>query len=185
MYSESREKRVSAMTDDQAPLETAASSGRRRFALLGATIDIHATLEDTGNTSLVEVGIPPYFPGVPPHLHEHSTENFYVLEGNIDVLQDGKWRATQRGDFFLIPPRTVHGYRNSTDQHARFLIMGPGYDRYYFDLVDWMYREPIWPPTDHEALVAFGRRHDTIYVGPPTDGVAIDDFGQRHDTIFV
>jgi len=98
---------------------------------MGCTIDIHATLEDTGNTSLTEVCIPPYFPGAPPHLHEHMTESFYVLEGNLDVLHDGKWTETRRGDFFLIPPRMAHGYRNSTGQPARFLIMGPVHARYY------------------------------------------------------
>jgi quercetin dioxygenase-like cupin family protein len=152
---------------------------------MGATIDIHATLEDTGNTSLIEVGIPPYFPGAPPHLHEHRTESFYVLEGNIDVLHDGKWRGARPGDFFLIPPHMVHGYCNSTNQRARFLVMAPGHDRYYFELVDWMYLEPIWPPTNREALVAFGRRHDTIYVGPSTDREAIHTFGRRHETIYV
>jgi len=152
---------------------------------MGCTIDIHATLEDTGNTSLIEVGIPPRFPGAPPHFHEHAAEGFYVLEGNIEVLHGGKRHEARRGDFFLIPPRMVHGYRNRTDKPARFLVMGRGHDRYYFELVDWMYREPIWPPTDREALVAFGRRHDTIYVGPPADREAIQAFGSRHDTINV
>jgi len=141
------------------------ASLRRHFAILGGTVDIHATLEDTGNCySIIEVGIPPCFPGAPPHYHERTTESFYVLEGTIDVFRNDEWTHSRRGDFFLFPPLTVHGYRNSTDQPARFLIMGPGHDRYYFELVDWMYREPIWPPTDREALIAFGRRHDTIYV---------------------
>jgi quercetin dioxygenase-like cupin family protein len=132
---------------------------------MGATIDIHATLDDTGaSTSLIELGIPPHFPGAPPHLHEHMTEGFYILEGTIDVLRDGVWSQARRGDFLLIPPGVVHAYRNSTDQPARFLVMAPGHDRFFVELIDWMHREPIWPPTDRQALVAFGRRHDTIYV---------------------
>ena len=63
--------------------------------------------------------------------------------------------------------------------------MGRGHDRYYFELVDWMYLEPVWPPHDREALIAFGRRHDTIYVEPSIDREAIHDFGSRHDTIYV
>jgi len=152
---------------DRASLDSFAppASLRRHFAILGGTVDIHATLEETGNSySIIEVGIPPRFPGVPPHYHEHITESFYILDGIIEVFGNDEWSPSRRGDFFLIPPRTVHGYRNNTDQPARFLIMGPGHDRYYFELVDWMYREPIWPPTDREALIAFGRRHDTIYV---------------------
>jgi len=138
---------------------------RRHFAVLGATIDIHATLDDTGNTtSIIELGIPPKFPGAPPHLHQHMTESFYILEGTIDVMRDGAWSQAHRGDFIIIPPHTIHAYRNSTDQPARFLVMAPGHDRFFFELIDWMHREPVWPPTDREALVDFGRRHDTIYV---------------------
>jgi quercetin dioxygenase-like cupin family protein len=159
---------MSTATFDRTPLGApvpTASSNRRRFAVLGATIDIHATLEDTGSsTSIIELGIPPRFPGAPPHLHEHVTESFYILDGNIDMLLDREWRKAHRGNFFLIPPHTVHGYRNNTDQQARFLIMAPGHDRFFFELVDWMHREPVWPPTDREALIEFGRRHDTIYV---------------------
>jgi len=159
---------MSTVTFDRVPLKapvSTASSDRRRFAVLGATIDIHATLEDTGSTtSIIELGIPPRFPGAPPHLHEHMTESFYMLEGTIEVLLDGEWRQAHRGDFILIPPQTVHAYRNSTDQPARFLVMAPGHDRFFFELVDWMHREPLWPPTDRDALVEFGRRHDTIYV---------------------
>jgi len=64
---------MSTVTFDRVPLKapvSTASSDRRRFAVLGATIDIHATLEDTGSTtSTIELGIPPRFPGAPPHLH--------------------------------------------------------------------------------------------------------------------
>jgi quercetin dioxygenase-like cupin family protein len=141
------------------------SVNRRHFAVLGATIDIHATLDDTGNTtSIIELGIPPKFPGAPPHLHQHMTESFYILEGTIDVMRDGVWSKAHRGDFIIIPPHTIHAYRNSTDQSARFLVMAPGHDRFFFELIDWMHREPVWPPTDREALIDFGRRHDTIYV---------------------
>ncbi|WP_051978223.1 cupin domain-containing protein [Edaphobacter aggregans] len=142
-----------------------ASSSRRRFAVLGATIDIHATLDDTGSsTSVIELGIPPRFPGAPPHLHQHMTESFYVLEGTIEVSREQERIQARRGDFLLIPPHTVHAYRNATDAPARFLVMAPGHDRFFFELVDWMHREPVWPPTDRQALIDFGRRHDTIYV---------------------
>ena len=140
-------------------------SHRRRFAVLGATIDIHATLDDTGNsTSVIELGIPARFPGAPPHLHQHMTESFYMIDGTIDVMREGCWSKAHRGDFILIPPQTVHAYRNTTDKPARFLVLAPGHDRFFFELVDWMHREPVWPPTDRNALIEFGRRHDTIYV---------------------
>jgi len=142
-----------------------ASSRRRHFAVMGATIDIHATLGETnGGFSIVELRVPPCFPGPPVHLHERMTESFYMLEGAIDLLRDDTWTPLRPGSSALIPPGTPHGYRNSTDDYARFLVVAPGHDRYYVELVDWMHHEPIWPPTDPEALIAFGRRHDTIYL---------------------
>ena len=135
----------------------------RRFAILGVTIDIHTTLEETGDSfSVIELGVPPNFPGAPLHLHEKMTESFYMLEGSIDLLRGQTWSSLQPGDFSLIPPGVPHAYRNSTDQPARFLVIAPGHDRFFVELVDWMQREPVWPPTDREALIAFGHRHDTI-----------------------
>ena len=155
---------------DRAPVETftsleEASSSRRHFAIMGATIDIHATLEDTADSfSLIELRVPPRFSGAPAHLHEHMTESFYMLEGTIDLLKEDTWTKLRPGDFVLIPPGTPHGYRNNTDDYARFLVTAPGHDRFFVELVDWMHHEPVWPPTDREALIAFGLRHDTIYL---------------------
>ena len=142
-----------------------ASSCRRHFAIMGATIDIHSTLDDTnGGFSIVELRVPPRFPGAPKHLHEKMTESFYMLEGTIDLLKEDTWTSLQPGSFALIPPGTPHGYRNNTDDYARFLVVAPGHDRFFVELVDWMHHEPVWPPTNREALIAFGHRHDTIYL---------------------
>jgi quercetin 2,3-dioxygenase len=132
---------------------------------MGTTIDIHTTLEETNDGfSIIELRVPPRFPGAPNHLHEHMTESFYMLEGSIDLCKDDTWTTLHPGSFALIPPRTPHGYRNNTDDYARFLVIAPDHDRFFVELVDWMHREPVWPPTDREALIAFGRRHDTIYL---------------------
>jgi quercetin dioxygenase-like cupin family protein len=141
------------------------ASRRRHLAVMGATIDIHATLEDTNSTfSQIELRVPPRFSGAPPHLHEQMTESFYMIEGSIELLVNETWVTLMPGDSSVVPPRTVHAYRNMTEEYARFLVTAPGHDRFFVELVEWMHREPVWPPADRDALVAFGLRHDTIYV---------------------
>ena len=160
----------SSIQMERAPQISSASihemaSRRRHMAVLGATIDIHATLEETGGGfSQIELRVPPRFPGAPPHLHERMPESFYMLEGEIELLVSETWMTLRPGEAAVVPPRTVHAYRNATEEYARFLVTAPGHDRFFVELVEWMHREPVWPPADRDALVAFGLRHDTIYV---------------------
>lgn len=142
-----------------------ASSYRRHFAVMGVTIDIHATQEETdGGFSQMELRVPPHFVGAPAHLHERMPESFFMLEGRIELLKGETWSTLTAGCSAVIAPGVVHGYRNDSDEYARFLVTAPGHDRFFVELAEWMHREPVWPPTDREALIAFGLRHDTIYV---------------------
>ena len=48
--------------------------------------------------------------GPPPHTHT-QTENFYVLEGEITFLIEGKRLVGTKGSFVTVPPGTVHSFR--------------------------------------------------------------------------
>lgn len=144
---------------------TAAVCSQRHLAVLGANIHIRATMAETeGNFSLVELSVPPHFPGAPRHYHERMPESFFILEGSIEVLKGEKWTTCTAGQFVHIAPGTIHAYRNNSEQHARFLIIAPDHDRFFFELIEWMKREPVWPPKDRQELIEFGRRHDTMYL---------------------
>jgi quercetin dioxygenase-like cupin family protein len=137
----------------------------RTFEMMGATINVKVTSEETGDTfSVIELSIPPHFPGAPPHYHEQMPEHFHLLSGKIDVLINDTWTPVLAGEHMLIQPGIVHAYRNNYVQPARFLVIAPGHDRFFFELMDWMRAEPIWPPKDRQALLDFGRRHDVIYI---------------------
>lgn len=132
---------------------------------MGATIDIRATMAETeGNLSLIELSVPPLFPGAPRHYHERMPESFFILEGQIEVLKGEKWSTCRTGEFVHIAPGTIHAYRNASEHPARFLVIAPDHDRFFVELIEWMQREPVWPPEDRAELVDFGRRHDTMYV---------------------
>jgi oxalate decarboxylase/phosphoglucose isomerase-like protein (cupin superfamily) len=112
----------------------------------------------------MEFSVPAQFSGAPMHFHERMTESFYMLEGKLELLFDGSSRILHPGEFVLVPPPLVHGYRNPFQEQARFLITAPGHDRFFFELIAWIKREPAWPPADKNLLITFGKRHDTIYV---------------------
>ncbi|HEX7159275.1 MAG TPA: cupin domain-containing protein [Edaphobacter sp.] len=142
-----------------------AEASPRHLAVLGATIDIRATMEETeGNLSLIELTVPPHFPGAPRHYHDRTPESFFILEGSIEMLNGEKWSERHAGDFVYIAPGIIHAYRNTSDKPARFLVIAPGHDRFFIELIAWMKREQVWPPADRAELVEFGRRHDTMYI---------------------
>jgi quercetin dioxygenase-like cupin family protein len=48
--------------------------------------------------------------GPPPHTHT-QTENFYILDGEITFLIDGKELVGRKGSFVTVPPETIHSFR--------------------------------------------------------------------------
>src|SRR5215468_3344011 len=96
---------MSAAILGQAPEEAAeapatAEVSSRHLAVLGATIDIRATMAETeGNLSLIEFTVPPHFPGAPRHYHDRMPESFFILEGSIEVLHGERWSERHAGDF--------------------------------------------------------------------------------------
>ena len=48
--------------------------------------------------------------GPPPHTHL-QTENFYILDGEITFLIEGRTLVGTKGSFVTVPPGTVHSFR--------------------------------------------------------------------------
>ncbi len=48
--------------------------------------------------------------GPPPHMHT-QTENFYIMDGEITFLVDGKMLVGKKGSFVTVPPGTEHSFR--------------------------------------------------------------------------
>ena len=52
----------------------------------------------------------PKLSGPPPHTHT-QTENFYIMDGEITFLIDGRTLVGKKGSFVTVPPGTVHSFR--------------------------------------------------------------------------
>jgi quercetin dioxygenase-like cupin family protein len=95
-------------------------------------------------------------PGARPHFHKTFSESFYVLEGEITLLDGDEWTKAGEGDFLYVPSHRPHAFRNDSDAPVRMLILfSPGIARENFFLE--VRNAKNFSP---EELVAFYESHD-------------------------
>ncbi len=75
----------------------------------------------TGNYDLVIGETPPNVPGPPPHHHKNLNELFFVLEGEMEFLVNGKTIKASAGDSVTLPPNTLHTFTNVGKAECRWL----------------------------------------------------------------
>ncbi|GAB3591759.1 hypothetical protein GCM10027446_10740 [Angustibacter peucedani] len=65
----------------------------------------------------------------PRHVHHHGDEAFVVLEGRLDVEDDGTRHRLEAGDHHVVPAGSAHTFATVDDVGARVLcIMTPEID---------------------------------------------------------
>ena len=85
----------------------------RRVEILSDRDPLLATLSRFG----------PGMEGADLHVHQHHTDFFYVLEGELTVrlgAEDAQVRVPA-GNLAWVPPDVVHGFRNASDADMRYL----------------------------------------------------------------
>jgi quercetin dioxygenase-like cupin family protein len=58
--------------------------------------------------------------GPPIHFHPIQREEFQVLQGELQVYKENKWITLKAGEGILIPARTAHTYKNTSNETAVF-----------------------------------------------------------------
>jgi quercetin dioxygenase-like cupin family protein len=92
------------------------------------------TSDTPSQVSVQEWTVAPHHLGAPPHTHQHEDEVFYVLEGEMTVMQDDSVATVGAGSYVVLPRGHLHGFWNSGDAPARMLvILTPGQAEAYFD----------------------------------------------------
>lgn len=107
--------------------------------------------------TVMTVDVPPEG-SVPPHTHAKEEESYYMLEGSM-VMQVGSEELTlEPGDFAHVPPGTVHGYRNCSDQPIRFLAWTVGglIDEFFVEMSTKIQDIPNDLPKMPEILEKYG-----------------------------
>jgi len=113
-------------TDARAPVVLDPGAGRRYD--MGA---IQAVFkgdggETAGGYSISEWWLEPHTTG--PGAHSHPEDDvFYVLEGTMSLLVDGRWIDAPAGSFVLVPGGATHDFENRSGARAGMLnVSAPG-----------------------------------------------------------
>src|ERR1044071_2582633 len=139
----------------------------KRLGIMGDPFVCKAVGEDTDDGwSLFEATV---MPGsvVPEHRHEEFDEAFYILEGKLEMSMGGETRTAAPGHFVTVRRGTVHGYRNATDEPARYLAWAhpAGIEHFYEEISANVKRLP----DDLGKVLSIASKH-RIQLMPPREG---------------
>ncbi len=105
-------------TEQRAVLHVPPNEGRS-LHMSGDTYTFKAVGENTGGSLvLLEALVPPQG-GPPPHIHHAEDEFFWLLEGELEFLVDGRTFMADAGSFVYCPKGTTHRFKNVGTQTAR------------------------------------------------------------------
>jgi quercetin dioxygenase-like cupin family protein len=141
--------------------------GGERISVGASSLSIKAESATTGGAVfLSETEIEPGFPGPPPHTHEHMHEMFYVLEGVLTVLVEGRTIEARPGTFVCAPPGIVHTFANRSDGPVRFLNLATpaGFEGYMRELGEAFSGGPV---PSSAAMAEIASRYDFRPAPPP------------------
>lgn len=55
------------------------------------------------------------------HYHNVMEENFFILEGEVDIIVDGKVNHLKQGDLIHIEPSEIHYVKNTSDKPVKMV----------------------------------------------------------------
>ena len=116
----------------------------------GDTYTIKASGESTNRSlGLVEATVPPGG-GPIAHIHTRADEAFYVLSGQLEILDGERTFVARTGDFVFIPRGTRHRFKNTGVHGTKLLFMfTPGGEEGVFRYGDEPrpgHPPPVWAP---------------------------------------
>jgi quercetin dioxygenase-like cupin family protein len=93
----------------------------KTVAVVGDTYVLLLTGKDTGGRYAIfeVIGVPNG--GPPPHVHTREDENFYVIDGDIEFMIEGKTVQAVAGTFVNVPRGTLHTFKTGK-RPARLLV---------------------------------------------------------------
>jgi quercetin dioxygenase-like cupin family protein len=137
------------------------------FRFLGLPTLMRSTGETTnGAFGLMEHWtIPPGFAS-PYHLHHLEDEAFYVLEGEMAFVCDGKWSNAGPGGYVFGPREIPHGFKAIGNIPARMLLLcaPAGFEHFVLEMGEDL-TSPLSPP-DMAKLIALAAKYKIDILGP-------------------
>lgn len=135
------------------------------YQALGDQVTVLLSGEQTGGAfTMVEVVAPPGS-GPPPHCHHREDEWFYVLEGRIELWQNGVWTEAPAGSAIFLPRGIPHTFRNCGDTPLRMIVqVAPAGFEVFFRRMTEACQDPNGP--DMARIVAIAAEHGIEFLPP-------------------
>ncbi|SFW44767.1 cupin domain-containing protein [Amycolatopsis australiensis] len=133
---------------------------------LGSTPDTMTLLADVsqtgGHLSTNRASLGRGRDGATPHFHTSSAEMFFMLDGELEVLNGDEVVTVSTGDMLFVPPHTTHAFGATSRSGADVLIVfTPGVERFeYFRMIDRIRRGEASPA----EILAAQERFDNHFV---------------------
>jgi len=137
------------------------------FQFFGSPTALHATGEATdGRFCLMEQATMPPGLASPYHTHHNEDEAFYVLDGQVRFICDGKWLDAGAGTWVYGPREIPHGFKVVGARPARmlFLCAPAGFEKFVLELCAPM--DAVPGPPDMTKLMAAAARFNIDIHGP-------------------
>jgi steroid delta-isomerase-like uncharacterized protein len=138
-----------------------------QFRFLGLPTVMLATGETSnrGFGLMEHTTMPPGF-GSPYHTHHREDEAFYVLEGEVAFVLDGKWKVAGAGEYVFGPREVPHGFQVVGSAPSRMLILcsPAGFEHFVLDQVTEM-TDPVTPP-DMAQMMELASKYGIDIHGP-------------------
>lgn len=143
------------------------SSPAAPFRFLGQPTVMHSTGETTGGAFglLEHWDMPPGFAS-PYHTHHREDEAFYILEGQVATVSDGKWSLAGAGSYVFAPRLIPHGFKIAGTLPARMLLLcsPAGFEHFVLEQAVDM-SAPLAPP-DMDRLMELAAKYQIDIHGP-------------------
>jgi quercetin dioxygenase-like cupin family protein len=131
----------------------------KKFNVLGATVEVLLSGEQTGGLSAMLIENSPPGGGPPPHSHKNEDELFYPLEGDYEIFDGKDWHKVEVGSAANYRRGGIHTFRNAGKTSGRLLIVvtPAGMEKYLEEI------SPLSLPQDMEKLVAISARYGITF----------------------
>ena len=131
----------------------------KSFNVFGEPMEVLVTGEMTGGLSATLIQTSPPGGGPPPHSHQNEDETFFVLEGDYEFLDRGKWVEVSPGQAVHAPRGRIHTFRNAGATAGRMLVfVAPaGMEKYLEEI------SALSMPGDAAQLFAISERYGIAF----------------------
>ncbi len=107
----------------------------RSIWITGDTLTFKAVGEENGGGLMLLEGVIAPQQGPPPHIHHREDEFYYVLEGELEILDGDRTFIASAGSFVHIPRGTLHRFKNVGETPAKMLTFftPAGMEDFFFE----------------------------------------------------